>query len=248
MLVAVFFTFLIFASLLSTSPFTSSAVRHAGFEPADVPVIGVDSHLAAIPVSELQPTALMKRFAVPPVWTPEVRAERSFTDRSPLQAAVLVPIVMREQLTVLLTERTTHLSSHSGQIAFPGGKTDEEDADATATALREAFEEVGLDSAFVQVLGALPEYVTGSAFVVTPVVALVRPGFNLVPNADEVADVFEVPLAFLMNPAHHQRQAMEWEGVRREWFAMPYPDPVKPRFIWGATAGMLRNLYRLLLA
>lgn len=222
--------------------------KPTSFNPKDIPVLGVDSHLRAIPLSALQPVALQQRFAVPPVWAPEVRAERSFTDRTPLRAAVLVPIVMREQLTVLLTERTSHLSSHSGQIAFPGGKTDEVDADATATALREAFEEVGLDSAFVQVLGALPEYVTGSAFVVTPVVALVRPGFKLIPNASEVADVFEVPLAFLMNPAHHQRQALEWEGGRREWFAMPYQDEFKQRFIWGATAGMLRNLYRLLLA
>jgi 8-oxo-dGTP pyrophosphatase MutT (NUDIX family) len=166
----------------------------------------------------------------------------------PVRAAVLVPIVMRERLTVLLTERTAHLSSHSSQIAFPGGKTDDDDADPTATALREAAEEVGLDAAFVQILGELPEYLTGSAFVVTPVVALVRPGFTLVPNADEVADVFEVPLEFLMNPAHHQRQAVEWEGVRREWFSMPYHDDLKQRFIWGATAGMLRNLYRMLSA
>lgn len=222
--------------------------RPVSFDPKDLPVLGVDSHLAAIPLSALQPTALQQRFAVPPVWAPEVRAEHSFTDRMPIRAAVLVPLVMRAQLTVLLTERTTHLSSHSGQIAFPGGKTDEEDADATATALREAFEEVGLNSAFVQVLGALPEYTTGSAFVVTPVVALVRPGFKLIPNANEVADVFEVPLTFLMNPAHHKRQALEWEGVRREWFAMPYQDGIKQRFIWGATAGMLRNLYRLLSA
>lgn len=222
--------------------------RPVNFDPTHVPVLGVDSHLAAIPLTTLQPAALQQRFAKPPVWAPEVRAERSFTDRVPLPAAVLVPIVMREQLTVLLTERTTHLSSHSGQIAFPGGKTDEEDSDAIATALRESFEEVGLDSAFVQILGTMPEYVTGSAFVVTPVVALIRPGFRLIPNANEVADVFEVPLAFLMNPANHQRQALDWGGERREWFAMPYQDHLKQRFIWGATAGMLRNLYRLLLA
>lgn len=218
------------------------------FDPTGVPVVGVDSHLAAIPSSELQPAALQQRFAVPPAWVPEVRVERSFTDRAPLRAAVLVPIVMREQLTVLLTERSAHLSSHSGQIAFPGGKADDEDIDATATALREAHEEVGLDSAFVQILGVMPDYVTGSAFIVTPVIALVRPGFKLIPNAHEVADVFEVPLAFLMNPAHHQRQVVEWEGVRREWFSMPYQDQLKQRFIWGATAGMLRNLYCLLSA
>ena len=211
-------------------------------------MIGVDSHLEAIPLGALQPAALQQRFAVPPLWVPEVLAEQFVTERTPLRAAVLIPIVMREQLTVLLTQRTAHLSSHSGQIAFPGGKADEEDADATATALREAFEEVGLDPAFVQVLGTMPDYITGSAFIVTPVVALVRPGFQLVPNANEVADVFEVPLSFLMNPAHHQRQAMEWEGVRREWFSIPYQEYFKQRFIWGATAGMLRNLYCMLSA
>jgi len=165
-----------------------------------------------------------------------------------MPASVLVPIVMREQPTILLTERTTHLSTHSGQIAFPGGKVDEEDADALATALREAREEIGLDPAFVQVLGVLPHYMTGSAFVITPVVALLEPGFVLTPNAHEVADVFEVPLEFLMNPAHHHRHAFEWQGVRREWFSMPYQDDRTQRFIWGATAGMLRNFYRFLSA
>ncbi len=125
---------------------------------------------------------------------------------------------------------------------------DEEDADALATALREAREEIGLDPAFVQVLGVLPHYMTGSAFVITPVVALLEPGFVLTPNAHEVADVFEVPLEFLMNPAHHHRHAFEWQGVRREWFSMPYQDDRTQRFIWGATAGMLRNFYRFLSA
>lgn len=175
-------------------------------------------------------------------------AEKRFSDRVARHASVLVPIIMRESPTVLLTERTTHLSTHSGQIAFPGGKVDEDDVDAAATALREAQEEVGLDPAFVQVLGVMPHYVTGSAFIITPVVALVQPGFTLTPNAYEVADVFEVPLEFLMNPAHHQRHVFEWEGVRREWFSMPYQDDTVQRFIWGATAGMLRNFYRLLVA
>ncbi len=165
-----------------------------------------------------------------------------------MPAAVLVPIVMREQPTVLLTERTMHLSTHSGQIAFPGGKADDEDADPCATALREAKEEIGLDASFVQVLGFLPHYTTGTSFMITPVVALLEPGFTLTPNAYEVADVFEVPLEFLMNPTHHRRHAFEWQGVRREWFSMPYQDESTQRFIWGATAGMLRNFYRLLSA
>lgn len=211
-------------------------------------MLSIDSQLPAVPLNALQPEALRQRFTAPPLWEPEVRLERLFSDQAPRHASVLVPIVMREHPTVLLTERTTQLSAHSGQIAFPGGKADEEDVDAAATALREAWEEVGLDPAFVQVLGALPLYTTGSAFIVTPVVALVQQGFTLRPNAYEVADVFEVPLDFLMNPAHHQRHVYEWEGVRREWFSMPYQDRGNLRFIWGATAGMLRNFYRLLVA
>lgn len=226
--------------------------RLPSFDPRLMPIEGIDAHLPAVPLASLQPAALRQRFAAPPVWQPELLAEARFSDRVALHASVLIPIVMREYPTVLLTERTLHLSTHSGQIAFPGGKVDVDDADATATALREAQEEVGLDPSLVQVLGVMPNYFTGSAFIVTPVVALVQPGFRPIPNAHEVADVFEVPLAFLMNPAHHQRQALEWEGVRREWFAMPYADQVggqlKQRFIWGATAGMLRNFYRMLSA
>lgn len=226
---------------MSSSPLPS-------FDPRQIPIARVDKHLPAVPLAVLQPTALRERFAVPPVWTPEVLAEKSFSQRASMRASVLIPIVMREQPTVLLTERTMHLSTHSGQIAFPGGKVDELDADAAATALREAQEEVGLDPRFVQVLGVMPDYVTGSSFVITPVVALVQPGFVLTPNPFEVADVFEVPLAFLMNPAHHHAHVFEWEGVKREWFSMPYQDALVQRFIWGATAGMLRNFYRLLSA
>ena len=222
------------------------------FDPRQIPVEGVDSHLPAVALARLQPAALRQRFETPPVWEPELLAEKRFLNRAPMHASVLVPIVMREHPTVLLTERTMHLSTHSGQIAFPGGKADEDDADASATALREAQEELGLDPAFVQILGVLPLYVTGSAFIITPVIALVQTGFTLTPNVYEVADVFEVPLEFLMNPAHHQRQAFEWEGVRREWFSIPYQDDINghitQRFIWGATAGMLRNFYRLLSA
>jgi 8-oxo-dGTP pyrophosphatase MutT (NUDIX family) len=201
-----------------------------------------------VPHRVLHPQALATRFAIPPVWAPELVKEIRFSDRALMQAAVLIPIVMRDRLTVLLTERTTHLSSHSGQIAFPGGKVDAEDADATATALREAHEEVGLDRSFIQVLGALPTYTTGSAFVVTPVVALVHEGFEIMANPHEVADVFEVPLDFLVNPANHRRHTVEWAGAQREWLSMPYMDGQTERFIWGATAGMIRNLYRFLLA
>jgi 8-oxo-dGTP pyrophosphatase MutT (NUDIX family) len=218
------------------------------FDPRTMPVVGVDDHLPAVPLTQLQPEALRQRFGAPPAWEPEVRMEPRFTQRKPVQASVLVPVVAREQPTVLLTLRTSHLANHSGQIAFPGGKVDETDADAIAAALREAEEEVGLAADFVQILGTLPLYTTGSAFIITPVVALVRPGFTLAPNPGEVADVFEVPLAFLMNPANHRRHTLTAEGLQRNWFSMPYQDEDTERFIWGATAGMLRNFYRFMAA
>lgn len=219
------------------------------FDPRQVPVIGVDGHLPKLAAQALQVPALVQRFAHVQDWTPELLAEPRFSQRAPVQASVLVPLVVRDSgLTVLLTERTTHLSSHSGQVAFPGGKADPEDADAVDTALREAEEEIGLNRRYVQVLGTLPIYTTGSAFVVTPVVALVDAAHTVTPNPHEVADVFEVPLAFLMNPANHRRHAVEWAGAWREWLSMPYTDTVAERFIWGATAGMLRNLYRFLLS
>ena len=200
----------------------------------------------------------------PPVWQPEVVRENFSSERLPAQAAVLVPIVMRGpnacSPTVLLTRRAAHMNTHSGQIAFPGGKVDPEDANHQATALREAQEEIGLDAEHVQVIGQLPTYITGTAFWVTPVVGLVSPDMALTPNAEEVDDVFEVPLSFLMNPANHQRHAMDWQGQKRHWFSMPYLES-RPsqtavngemeaieRFIWGATAGMLRNFYRFLAA
>jgi 8-oxo-dGTP pyrophosphatase MutT (NUDIX family) len=218
------------------------------FDPRQVPVIGTDSHLPAVPAAGQTPQALRARFAHPPRWQPEVRKEARFAPRTPAHAAVLVPLVLREELTVLLTQRTEQLSTHSGQVAFPGGRQDPEDADATATALREAQEEVGLDPGQVEVLGSLPVYETGTAFMVTPVVALVQPDAALHPNPYEVADVFEVPLRFLLDPAHHQRHRLHWQGLEREWFSMPYLDAGRERYIWGATAGMLRNFYRFMVA
>jgi len=220
------------------------------FDPRDLPVLGTDRHLPAVPPAAQTPQALRQRFAHPPAWHPEVVREKRFANAAArtAQAAVLVPIVLRAQPTVLLTERSAHLSTHSGQIAFPGGKCDPHDASPEAAALREAYEEVGLPAHHVQVLGRLPIYVTGTAFSVTPVVALVDAHAPRQPNPHEVADLFEVPLAFLLNPAHHQRQAITHAGVRREWFAMPYHDGQGQRYIWGATAGMLRNLYRFLAA
>ena len=223
--------------------------RLPDFDPRRVPVAGVDAHLPSVPASRLRVEALRARFAAPPAWEPELRAEPRFTDRAPAAAAVLVPLVLREQPTLLLTQRTVHLSTHSGQVAFPGGKADPDDADAADTALREAEEEIGLSRRWVEVLGPLPTYTTGTRFVVTPVVALVDPAHELALNADEVAAAFEVPLAFLLDPANHRRHAIEVSGARREWFSMPWREPDgTERFIWGATAGMLRNLYRFLQA
>lgn len=222
-------------------------------DPQQVPVIGVDDHLPPVPAERLHPGRLRERFGAPPPWQPEVLSERRLGERQPAQASVLVPLVMREELTVLLTRRTEHLRDHAGQISFPGGRAEPDDADAADTALREAEEEVGLAREHVEVIGHLPLYSTVTAFMVTPVVALVRPGFEVRPDPFEVAEVFEVPLSFLMQPAHHRRHAFEFAGERREFFSMPWERPrpdggVDRYFIWGATAAMLRNLYRFLAA
>jgi 8-oxo-dGTP pyrophosphatase MutT (NUDIX family) len=218
------------------------------FDPREVPVVGVDAHLPAVAPAQLRPDALRRRFVQPPAWEQELRSEPRFTDRQPAHAAVLVPIVMRERPTVLLTERTAHLTTHSGQVAFPGGKRDDTDVDPADTALREAHEEIGLERRLAEVIGDLPTYTTGTMFIVTPVIALVQPDYRLALNPYEVADAFEVPLDFLMDPANHRRHAIEFSGTRREWFSMPYAAEGKERFIWGATAGMLRNFYRFLAA
>ncbi len=169
---------------------------------------------------------------------PQLAADLAAMD-PPRPAAVLVPIIMRHELTVLLTQRTDTLSSHAGQIAFPGGRVDATDADAKAAALREAHEEIGLDANFVEPIGYLDGYRTGTGYSITPLVALVRPGFKLALAPGEVADAFEVPLAFLMSAVNHQQQEREWRGRRRAYWAMPFGD----RFIWGATAGMLKNMF-----
>ena len=154
-------------------------------------------------------------------------------------AAVLFPIVLRDDgHTVLLTQRTAHLRDHAGQISFPGDRVEEEYPSPVATALRETEEEIGLSRAHVEILGYLPEYRTGTGFRVTPVVALVKPPFELALDAFEVAEAFEVPLSFLLDPANHQRHSLHYRGALRHFFAMPYGD----YFIWGATAGMIRSL------
>jgi 8-oxo-dGTP pyrophosphatase MutT (NUDIX family) len=154
-------------------------------------------------------------------------------------AAVLIPVVDHPEPTVLLTQRSVHLSSHAGQIAFPGGKIDATDASPLDAALREAEEEVGLDRGFVEPIGYLDVYGTAFGFRILPTLARVRPGFELTINQGEVDDAFEVPLSFLMNPANHQVHSKEFRGMERFYYAMPFAE----RYIWGATAGILRLLY-----
>jgi 8-oxo-dGTP pyrophosphatase MutT (NUDIX family) len=223
--------------------------------PMAVPVEGVDDHLPPVPAHALTAEGLRQRFAAPPPWQPETEGDgKAFLDREPAHASVLVPLVMREGgLTVLLTRRTEHLRDHAGQISFPGGRAEAHDANAVATALREAEEEVGLAHQFVDVIGQLPHYTTVTRFVVTPVVALVQPGFALRPDPFEVAEAFEVPLAFLMTPAHHRRHSLVVDGHLRRFLSMPWTGPdatgqARDYFIWGATAAMLRNFYRFLTA
>jgi 8-oxo-dGTP pyrophosphatase MutT (NUDIX family) len=154
-------------------------------------------------------------------------------------AAVLIPVVDHPEPTVLLTQRTEHLSSHAGQIAFPGGKIDPTDASPLAAALREADEEIGLDATLIDPIGYLDLYLTFSGFRILPVLARVIPNYELRINAREVADAFEVPLAFVMDEANHRRGSRDWKGITREYYEMPFGE----RYIWGVTAGILRNLY-----
>ncbi len=193
---------------------------------------------------ELTPTAdwLRSRFsaAAAPGPTPDI----GHVLEDSTHASVLIPLVLRPTgITVLLTQRTAHLNDHAGQVSFPGGRRDESDFDPTATALREANEEVGLDLAQVEVIGVMPEYWTSSRFRITPVVGLITPPLNLKLDDFEVADVFEPPLVFLLDQANWRRDSLERDGQRREYWAMPWQG----HYIWGVTAGMIVNLQRFLL-
>ena len=154
-------------------------------------------------------------------------------------AAVLIPVVEHAQPTVLLTQRAAHLNDHAGQISFPGGKIDATDAAPLDAALREAWEEIGLGREFIDPIGYLDLYATGFGFRILPTLARVKPGFTLRINETEVDDAFEVPLSFLMDPANHQLHSKEFRGIERSYYAMPFAE----RYIWGATAGILRVLY-----
>ncbi|MER9237568.1 CoA pyrophosphatase [Mesorhizobium sp. M0633] len=158
-------------------------------------------------------------------------------------AAVLIPVVDHgHEATVLLTRRAEKLRNHSGQVAFPGGTIDPTDASPEAAALRETSEEIGLDSDYVEIIGRLPDYVSGSGYRIAPVLGIVRPGFSLTLNSDEVDAVFEVPLGFLMDPANHTRDSRMWNDL--EWFY--YEMPYSGQRIWGVTAGIIRTLYERL--
>lgn len=172
-------------------------------------------------------------------------SEEGIGDAELTPASVLFPIVLRESgPSVLFTQRTAHLKDHPGQISFPGGRVEPEDLSPAHTALREAAEEIGLASVHVEILGYLPEYRTVTGFRITPVVATVTPPFDLSPQPDEVAEVFEVPLAFLMDTANHQQHSLHYRGSLRHYWAMPYQN----YFIWGATAGIILLLFRALAA
>ena len=224
------------------------------FDPQQLPVMAVDDHLPAVPLDRLSAWALRERFSKPLIWVPELVAERAMVSRPTVHASVLVPLIEREAgLTVLLTQRAEHLTDHPGQISFPGGRAEPHDSSAVETALREAEEEIGLSPASVQVLGTLPTYTTVTSYIVTPVIGIVQPGRPLRPDPLEVSEIFEVPLAFLMTPAHHQRHAVGEGTQTREFLSMPWVTQAADgsshtRFIWGATAAMLRNLYRFLSA
>ena len=216
------------------------------FDPELLPVDSLAGEAAVAP-DRLTADALRAHFANPSTWSPEITAERLVRPMTgPLtEAAVLVPIVLREDgPTLLLTQRTAHLNAHAGQISFPGGRMETSDTSPIDTALRETHEEIGLDRQYIEVIGTLPEYQTGTGFRVTPVVGLLQPPFETKADPFEVAEIFEVPLSFLMDGAHHQRRTAEFVTGRRTFYTMPY----ERFFIWGATAGMLRNLFHFLRA
>ena len=170
------------------------------------------------------------------------RDRRHALSGDPTPAAVLIPLVERPELSVLLTQRATQLRNHAGQISFPGGRIEAADGTPAAAALREAREEVGLDERFVSIIGYLPDHVVITGFRITPVVAFVKPGFELLLSSDEVEDTFEVPLDYLFDPANYRLQRHRTvTGEDVEFREIPYGE----RRIWGATAGMLHTLYRV---
>jgi 8-oxo-dGTP pyrophosphatase MutT (NUDIX family) len=234
----------------------ASDASQSVFDPREVPILSRDSHMPPVEQSLLTSEALRLRFSQKKQWAVEVTDENRAAlaregsvkagrgnDLTP--AAVLIPLIIYEnELKILLTQRTAHLHDHPGQISFPGGRSDPLDSSAIDTALREAEEEIGLPASRVEVLGSLPHYLTITGYQVTPVVSLVNAGHSYKPDEFEVADIFEVPMSYLMNPHHHEQRMWQSPQGYRRFYAIPYEN----KFIWGATAGMLRNLYHFLKA
>jgi 8-oxo-dGTP pyrophosphatase MutT (NUDIX family) len=222
------------------------ALAKLHIDPKRLPVDAIAGE-PALPEERLDAAWLRRRLDHPSPWEPELPEDMRLRFPVLRRAAVLIPLVRRpDGLTVLLTQRTEHLTNHAGQVSFPGGRAEEDDSSPIETALRETQEEIGLARRHVEIIGVLPDHVTASAYVVTPVVGLVTPPFDLTAESNEVADIFEVPLRFLMDGMNHQRMSFDLPdgGGRRSFYAMPY----ERFFIWGATAGMLRNLFHLLRA
>ena len=217
------------------------------FIPEELPIHSFADE-GAVPPVRLRADWLRQRLRQPPVWMPETTDEHLLATMSTFKAAsVLIPLVTREDgLSLLLTHRAAHLNNHAGQISFPGGRFELRDGSSIETALRETQEEIGLDRQHVDVIGLLPQYRTATGYDVTPVIALIQPPFVLTPDPFEVASIFEVPLSFLMNAKNHQRRSLQLpDGAgTRTFYAMPYQE----HFIWGATAGILRNLFHLMRA
>lgn len=220
------------------------------FNPRDVaamPSLRVESAVAG---ACLTAQAIRERFASHVAWTPDVVQEPVWPDIGRMRpAAVLVGLVEREQVYLVLTHRAAHLKQHAAQVAFAGGKIDATDGSAEDAALREAQEEIGVPAHAVQVLGRLSEYSTGTGFHIVPVVGFISSDVVYQPDPSEVEQVFEVPLAFITDPTNHRYHMVVRDGVERCWWSMPYTDAQGyEHYIWGATAGMLRNLYQYLLA
>ena len=238
----------------SPEDYAMNVAAPPGFDAQAVPIHETCAHEKKVAKEFLEPAGLKLRLQSPPEWQPEITDENRHVIAADIiakresagkvtKAAVLIPLVLKEGgLSVLLTQRTNHLRDHAGQISFPGGRMDPEDQSPNDTALRESQEEIGLDPKRVEIIGHMPQYLTVSGYSVTPVVGLVQAQAEYVLDEFEVADVFEVPLSFLLDPANHQVRLWQSEQGGRRFYSMPYEN----RFIWGATAGMLRNLYHLL--
>jgi 8-oxo-dGTP pyrophosphatase MutT (NUDIX family) len=234
---------------MNPAPPAEQSAKARIVNPQDSAVLAYDSHLPALESAALSraaiTTAMARWHSVPAATTGD---GNRFAGRSLRDAAVLIGLIQRGDNThVVFTQRASHLRDHAGQIAFPGGAVDASDADSWNTAQREAYEEIGLASSAIERLGRCHNYTTVTAFTVTPWVAWIAPDAVFTPHAGEVEQVFELLLTDLMNPAHHQRRSVMTPVGERQFYAIPLTDTHgAPRFVWGATAGMVRNLYHTL--